>query len=537
MKPFDAKGKFRLVAYGGVELRRRAVQSAGVTVFSQGVLFAVQMIATVVLARLLTPADFGVVTMVTTFSLLLLSFGGNGLTEAIIQREEIDVFLASNLFWINVGAGLVLAIGFAATGSLLARLYGDPRVAHIAAGMSLAIFLTSTWVLHLALLKRAMRFSAVCANDILARAVSVAVSILLGWAGWGYWALVAGAVAQPLTTSIGAWSLCRWVPSLPRRVAGTASAMRFATNIYGRFSVNYFARNMDNLLVGWHFGAQSLGFYKKAYDLFAFPAGVFVSSLTTVALSALSRLNRDSIQYRRYLLRALAVVAFVGMGLGANLTLVGKDLIRVFLGPGWETAGWIFTFFGPGIGVMLLYGTHGWIHLSIGRADRWFRWGILEFVVTGLLFIVGLPWGPAGIAVAWTASFCILTIPAFWYAGRPIHLGIAPVIAAVWKYVLASLLAGSVSAMILRGVPFFVTASGWVGAAARILTMSVLFGTLYLGAVILLHQGCAPIYQLAGLLREMAPLGRFSRPSPTAVATCATGMSEVLTLTSGTEGS
>ena len=529
MKPFDANGKFRLAAYGRAELRRRAVRGAGVTVFSQGVLFAVQMVATVVLARLLTPADFGVVTMVTTFSLLLTNFGLNGFTEAVIQREEIDHGLASNLFWINLGAGLLLTVGFAAAGSLLARFYGDPRVARVAVGLSVTIFITSTSVLHLALLKRAMRFSVVSANDILARAVSVGVSILLGWAGWGYWALVAGAVAQPLITSIGAWSLCRWLPGLPQRVEGTGSMVRFAMNTYGNFGVNYFARNMDNLLVGWRFHAQSLGFYKKAYDLFALSASQLVSPLTVVAVPALSRLRQDSVQYRRYLLSALAAVAFVGMGLGADLTLVGKDVIRLLLGPGWEPAGRIFTFFGPGIGVMLLYGTHGWVHLSIGRADRWFRWGIVEFMVTGLLFILGLPWGPAGVAVAWTASFWILTIPAFWYAGRPMHLGIAPVIAAVWKYAVASLLAGCASAAIIRALPSFVALSGSLGAGGRMLTVSAMFGTLYLVAVILLYQGCAPLYHVAGLMREMVPWAQFSK-SPADAATCGTGTSEALTL-------
>ena len=531
MKPFDASGAFRPSAEGD-ELRRLAVRGAGVTVLSGGVGLAVQMIATVILARLLTPVDFGVVTMVTTFSLLLVSFGQNGYAEAVLQRDQIDHFLASNLFWINLGVGLLLAIGFASTGSLLASFYGDPRVAHVAVGISLTIFITSTSVLHLAVLQRAMHFSVVSANDVLARAVSVAVSILLAWAGWGYWALVAGAVAQPLSTSIGAWTLCRWVPGLPRRVAGTASMVRFAMHVYGRFTVNYFARNTDNLLVGWRFSAQPLGFYKKAYDLFALPAGLLVSSLTSVAVSALSRVNRDSDQYKRYLLRALSVLAFVGMGLSADLTLVGKDVIRLLLGPGWEAAGRIFTFFGPGIGIMVLYGALGWIHLSIGRPDRWFRWGCLEFGFTFLLFLLALRWGPVGIAVAWTASFWILAIPAFWYAGRPIHFGIAPVLAAVWKYIVASLLAGFASAGIMQGIPPFVGMPGAVEAFARIVMASLLFGALYLGAVILLHGGSAPLYQVAGLLREMLPSGRFSRPSRAVAGTGGRVTSEAATLTS-----
>ena len=233
---------------------------------------------------------------------------------------------------------------------------------------------------------------------------------------------------MPAMVAIGAWVRCRWIPGLPRRVPGTGEMVRFALNIYGRFSFNYFARNADNLLVGWRFGSSALGFYKKAYDLFLLPAGQLSSPLTSVAVSALSRLHRGSEQYRRYFLRILAVTAFVGMGVGADLTLIGKDVILLVLGPAWAPAGRIFMFFGPGVGIMLIYNTHGWLHLSIGTAHRWFRWVVVEFVVTAALFLLGLHWGPAGIAGAWTLSFWILTIPAFWYAGNPIAFAFIPLL-------------------------------------------------------------------------------------------------------------
>jgi PST family polysaccharide transporter len=468
------------------------------------------MVATVVLARLLAPADFGVVTMVTTFSLLIMSFGQNGYSEAVIQRDNIDHFLASNLFWINVGVGTLLTAAFAAAGSLLAKFYGDPRVAYVAVGMSVTILLNSSSVIHLALLKRALQFSVTSANDILSTVVSVGLMIVLARMGWAYWALVAGAIARLLFQSIGAWYLCQWTPSLPRRAPGTASVVRFALNVYGRFSFNYFTRNTDNLLVGWRFGSTSLGFYKKAYDLFLLPANQLLAPVSDVVLSTLSRLERGSIQYKRYFLSGLSILAFVGMGAGAGLTLMGKDLIRLLLGAKWEAAGQIFTFFGPGIGVMLIYSTSGLIHLSIGRADRWFRWVVVEFSVTVLLFFLGLRWGPVGVAAAWTASFWILTIPAFWYAGKPIQFGIAPVLATVWRYVVASLVAGCATAAVIRQIPALLAIAGIPGAFARIVVVSLLFSVLYLAAVIILHGGSEPLYRFASLLQDMVPWARSS---------------------------
>jgi PST family polysaccharide transporter len=287
--------------------------------------------------------------------------------------------------------------------------------------------------------------------------------------------------------------------------------VRFGLSVYARYCLNYSARNMDNVLMGWGFGAQSLAFYKKAYDLFVLPAAQINDPLWHVAVSALSRFKPDSAEYRRYLLGGLSVLAFVGMGVGADLTLVAKDLIRFLLGPAWDETGRIFMFFGPGIGAMLLYGTHGWIHVSIGRVDRSFRWGVVEIVVTGLLFLLALRWGAAGMAIAWTSSFWILTIPAFWYAGRPISLGIGPVVSAVWKYALASILASCASVVVIQAIPSFIAVSEPIGVLVRIVSTSFWFTVLYLGAVILLHRGYAPLRQAAALLQEMVPWSRFSK--------------------------
>ena len=513
MRPFDDRGVFQPGSDEGA-LRVLAVRAAGITALSQGQKIVTQMIGTIVLARLLTPADFGLLAMVTTFSLLLMNFGLNGFTEAVVQRDTIDHALASNLFWINTAISLALAILFGAGGPLLARLYADPRLTGVALAMALTIVLTGLSVVHLALLKRAMRFGAVSFNDITAQAIAVIVSIVLAWRGWGYWALVAGAVVLPLATSAGAWVLCSWVPGRPRRQEGTAASARFALTTYARFAMNYSTRNLDNLLVGWFFGPQSLGFYKKAYDLFLLPVSQLSTPLYAVAVPTLSRLIDDPDRYRRYVLRILSTVAFVSMGLGGAMTLIGRDVILLLLGPAWEPAGKIFMFFGPGIGVMLIYITHGWIHLSLGRADRWFRWGIAELIATALLFGLGLRWGPVGIAGAWVVSFWVLTIPALYYASEPAQLGVAALVGAVWKYAIASALAGCASAAFIWRVPVFAVGSEPIPTAGRIAEISALFGALYLAAVILLHGGTVPLHEIADLVRDAVARRQQSRSGP-----------------------
>ena len=257
---------------------------------------------------------------------------------------------------------------------------------------------------------------------------------------------------------------------------------------------------------------MALGFYKKAFDLFALSASQLTAPMDNVALAALSRLNQDPARFRRYFANALGIIAFVGMAVSADLTLVGKDVVRLVLGAQWSESGRIFQLFGPGIGAMLLASTVGWIHLSIGKPGRWLRWTVVEFAVTASLFVLALPWGPKGIAAAWSVSYCILLIPAFWYAGRPIGFGVSFFIGAVWRYGAASLLAGLATVAVFRGTPILASPLGPGAALEAAIIISLAFVAFYLGAVILLHWGFAPFRQLASILRELAPRRTVASP-------------------------
>jgi O-antigen/teichoic acid export membrane protein len=515
VKPFLPDGSFHPIATGQ-GLRRTAVRGAGAAIAGSAGNFAVGIGSVVVLARLLTPSDFGVVTMVTTFSLLLRSFGLNGFTELIMQREELTDSLASNLFWINLGIGTILTLAFAGSGPLLALFYHNSAVVPVTEGMSLTIGIGCLGYIHLGLLQRAMHFRSTAIIYFAGQVLQVIVSITLAMAGWHYWALVWGSLTQTAVTAVGALLVCRWMPSRPGRASGTGSGLKFAMNVYSHFAFSYLTRNTDNLLVGWRFGARALGFYKKAYDLFVLPETQLLAPLSAVVVSTLSRVRRDREQYQRYFLRAISVLALVGMGIGADFALVGEDLIRFLFGPGWEEAGRIFALFGPGIGVMLLYNTHGWIHLSIGRPERWFRWGLMEFVCTVTLFLLALRWGPSGIAFAWTASYFLLMFPGFWYAGKPIGLGIGPVLAVIWKFFAASVGAGFGTALIIGATPYFPTSFGAPSAFVRMVSVSLVFFGLYFAGVIALHRGFKPLNDTVSLLRDLLPERMGNRTLPVA---------------------
>jgi O-antigen/teichoic acid export membrane protein len=504
VKPFEPDGTVRIVATNK-GIRRTAVRSAGATITGQTANFVVSMGSVSILARLLSPADFGVVAMVTTFGLLFRSFGFSGFTEVIVQHEGLTDSLASNLFWIELGVGAMLTLAFASAGPLMALFFHDETVARVALGMSPMIFIGCLGWIHLGLLQRAGHFKATALVNFSGQVVLLVVSISLAMMGWHYWALVWGIVAQSAATAAGAWLVCRWTPSWPVRIAETRSGVKFAMQVYSHYAFNYLTRNTDNLLVGWRYGAGMLGFYKKAYDLFVLPESQLLSPLSMVVVSTLSRVREDREQFRRLFLGAISVMALLGMGIGADFALVGKDIIRLLLGPGWDEAGRIFALFGPGIGAMLLYNTHGWIHVSIGRPERWLLWGLIEFFCTASLFVLTLRWGPSGIAFAWTLSFFLLMFPGLWYAGRPIGLGLGSIISSMWRFFLASVVAGCTTALIVRSMPHLAMTFGAPITLVRIVGISSLYFGLYLVNVAALHGGMKPINDAVGLLRDLLP--------------------------------
>lgn len=287
--------------------------------------------------------------------------------------------------------------------------------------------------------------------------------------------------------------------------------LRFAFNTYGNFITDYFCRNIDKVLIGRFHGAQSLGHYSRAYHLSNMLASQLVHPLTSVAIAALSRLSNDPEKLRRSYLTALSILAFVCMPMSAVLTLVGRDLVLLFLGPQWHKAGQIFSAFGPSIGIAIIYFTHGWLHLSLGRADRWFRWGIVALIVTAIAFVIGLPFGPLGVAIAYAASFYVLIGPGLWYAGRPIHLKLSSIVSVIWKYYISALTAGLLCWFLLYSYDFTSSIFIELSILMRILVPCVLCIAIYLPLIVALFQSRRPISQFVSVIHDMIPSISFGK--------------------------
>jgi len=480
------------------DLKRRAVRGGGFAIFARSTDFFIQLVGTMFLARILTPEDFGLVAMVTTVTGFFLIFKDMGLSEATIQSEKISHEQVSTLFWINIVFSLLITILVCALAPLISYFYKDPRLTMITVVSSVSFLVAGFLTQHMALMKRSMQFSFIAIIEVVSALLSLIITILLAVRGASYWALVIRPIIMSLFMAAGVWIVCGWRPGIPVRGSGVKGLLKFGANALGYYIVNYFARNIDKALIGWRSGAGPLGFYNKAFQLFIVPINQFSIPLHGVAVTTLSKLKNEPEQYRNFFMKALGAVSFLAMPLSTFLASVSHDLILFLLGPQWIPATRIFSVLGLSAGFQIVYSTKSWLHVSLGRTDRWLRWGIWASVITTIFFFAGLPFGIMGIAAGYTISLMTLTIPGLLYAGKPAQFTAIYLIAGIWRYYAAAVIAGITSFILARQILL----------DSLILKLSICFGAFsacYLLLIIILYRGVAPLREFIGLMGNMLP--------------------------------
>jgi PST family polysaccharide transporter len=362
-------------------LAARTARGGAVTFASQGFKFVAGLGATMVLGRLLTPADYGLIGMVIVVTGFVSMFKDLGLSAATVQREEITSAQVSTLFWVNVALSIGVGLVTAALAPVVAWFYGESKLMGIMIVYPLGFLFGGLTIQLEALLHRQMRFLAQAACDLVAVAATITVTIVLAWRGWGYWALVGGHLTTSFVYMIGIWSVCRWRPGRPARGSGVRSMLRFGGNLTGFGVVNFFARNLDNMLIGRFWGSNQLGLYAKAYQLLTLPIDQINSPITTVAVPALSRLNDSPDHYRRAYLRIIEKIAVVTMPGIALLIATADWVVLIVLGPQWTEAAHIFAALGVAALIQPIANSTVWLFFSQGRTDDMFRYCLVASTI------------------------------------------------------------------------------------------------------------------------------------------------------------
>ena len=251
-----------------------------------------QFIITVILARLLSPGDFGLLGMTTVFTGFVAIFNNMGISGALIQKQDADERHLSSAFWLNIAVGIVLTFLMIAASPLIASFYNKPQLEPIIMVMSLNYFLASFTIVQQTILAKNMDFKRLAARDIISVIAGGLVGITLAFCGFGVWSLVYQSITFTLINVILLWTVSPWRPKFIFSKKAIMDIFKFSVNLTGFNIVNYFGRNVDYLLIGKFLGAEALGFYSLAYKLMMVPLQNISWAISRVMFPALFRESR-----------------------------------------------------------------------------------------------------------------------------------------------------------------------------------------------------------------------------------------------------
>jgi len=415
------------------DLRRRSVRGGAVTLFGQGIKFCLQLGSTIVLARILVPQDFGLIAMVSIITRFLAMFKDLGLSMATVQKAEINDGQISTLFWINVTVSFVFMLLTMALAPVIAWFYGEPRLAWVTIALASAYIFGGLTVQHQALLRRRMRFVALVTIDIVSMVAGVVTGIICGLAGLGYWSLVWMQLATPFFMAFGVWIACAWRPGLPVRGAGVRTMLVFGGYQTLANIISFFTRNIDKVLIGRFCGSYAAGLYSRAFTLSLLPAEQVATPILSVAVPALSRLQNEPKRYRDYYLKAVKAVAYITMPLVAVMGALSTQIVWLVLGDQWTRAGLIFRFLAFAAFWFPICQSVIWVYLSLGQTRRMTVWFSMACPTTILAIVIGLPWGPEGVAIGYAIITCLLVYPLFAFCLKHSPIKTRDLFLAIWR--------------------------------------------------------------------------------------------------------
>ena len=440
----------RLVGGDGVatNLKTKSVRGGAVAMVAECTDFAIRLGSVAVLARLLVPEYFGLLSMVTAITSIAERFKDLGLSNATIQKKEITHEQVSTLFWLNAGVGvaiMLLVVGLAYPVSLF---YSDARLISITLAIAISFPLSGMAIQHQALLRRQMKFTQLAAIQISASVLSLALAIIMALNGFGYWALIAREVSRSVFMAAGSWLCMPWVPGAPSRQAGVGSMLRFGGDLTAFNLVWFLCSSMDQVLIGKLFGAVPLGFYRQGFQLVLAPINQLSYPVQAVGEAALSRLQHDPEKYRRYYHKLLSILSLFTMPLVIFLAVYAEPFVRVALGDRWIGATPIFQVLAIAALLRPAATTAGGVMLTCGHSRRFFWIGLFTSVALVLFFVAGIPWGPVGIAWAHVSSIYLLLVPKLYWSFKRTPISVGLFFSSIARPLAASVVMGIILALL-----------------------------------------------------------------------------------------
>ena len=455
------------------KLKGKTVRGAAITGSAQAARFVIRFGSTAVLARLLTPKDYGLVAMAAVVIAFVDIFKDVGLTTATVQRKDITHRQVSMLFWINLLLGGVIALVLVAIAPGVAAFYHEPRLIAITRVLSVSFVFGGLTLQHQALLRRRMQFGTLALLEIASSIFGVAVGVVMAAFGRGYWSLVGMTVGATAANAAGVWLVVPWKPGLPRRGSGTRPLLKFGSNLLVMDVAGFFARQTDMFLIGRFWGPAPLAFYQKGFNLLMQPLGQINAPLGAVIEPALARVQTDPARLRRYFLSSLEIICGMSLPLVVFVAIFAREMVSLLLGSAWMDCVPIFRFLAPGAAVGVMMTSWGWLLIALGQARKYRQTGLASALVIIVSFIIGLPYGAKGVAAGYSCAILLLVFPTWWYITKDTPVSVADVIRSYVPPIVACIPAA--------GIGIFVNQVNLTGVSHWLVTLAAAasFGAIY----------------------------------------------------------
>ena len=405
---------------------------------SQAWKFMLTVASTIVLGRLLSPQDFGLVATIGPIVGFIDLIKDLGFSQALIQRDKVSTEQAHALFWtsavLTAAAGLLLV----ALSPLVAGFFHEPRLAPLLLTAALSMQFSAMGAQAWAFLNRRLQFYDIAAIDVIQSTVSLCVSAAIAFVTHSYWALVLGGLAATFVSASLAILRSGWRPGRPRFDAGVAQMLKFGAGVSISNIMNYLSRNSDNLLIAKGYGSTQLGLYDRAYKLMLFPISQISWPLSRVLTPVLSRAKGTPGHYRELYLSTLTLLMLATQPALIVATVYAHATVVALLGAKWSLSAPIFAWLGAAAIGQVASTTIGWLYLSQGRSRHYAISGLVTSTSTIISFVAGLPWGPVGVATAYAVSDYLFRLPfAIWYVGRVGPVSSRNILRSAWAHGLA----------------------------------------------------------------------------------------------------
>jgi O-antigen/teichoic acid export membrane protein len=438
------------------ELTKKSLRSGLITFGAQPIKLAIGIGSTALLARLLTPADFGLLAMVSPLLLFADSLTNLGLETATIKQEKLDHPLMSAVFWLSLRINTLVIALMVLMAPVVAWFFKRSELNGITLVLAFGVLSLCLSYQHQSLLKRQMHFGTLTIIELVALLAGAVSAVVVALLGWGYWALVLQIVVVQFVQSIAYWIFCPWRPA--RYVQGAPNQqlremLNFGTHLTGFRFLTRFGMQLDRILVGYIGGATTLGLYQVAYKWAYFCFEQIYFPLFDVSVSTLSRVYHQPESYKSYGRRSLTLLFSLCMPALAFCFVAARDLLLLLLGKQWLEIVPLFQWLIVAVFFTSLYRVTKWLYVSAGQTQRQFYWGLVYTAVMVTGIVIGSIWGAYGVAIGYTLATCLITYPSVAYCLKTSPLSLGSFFDTVWRPALASVLSASVLFAIKFALP------------------------------------------------------------------------------------